>query len=45
MIVGVQNYPFMAHAWIEVEDEVIGDDLNLKKNLAVILKEPFRPEI
>lgn len=39
--IGVQNMPFMAHAWVQTVNGVVSDDPNLPKNLAVILSEPF----
>lgn len=41
LIIGVQNYPFGSHAWVEVQGKIIGDDPTLRKNLAVVLEEPF----
>ncbi len=43
LVVGVQNYPFSAHAWAECNDQVIGDMQELRMNMARILVEPFRP--
>ncbi len=40
--VGVQNYPFMAHAWVECDGKVIMDSQDLREGLAIILNEPFR---
>lgn len=40
LVVGVQNIPFMAHAWVEHKNRIIADDENLPNNLAVLLKEP-----
>ena len=40
--IGVQNYPFLAHAWAECNGQVIMDSQDLKKGLAIILNEPFR---
>lgn len=40
--IGVQNYPFMAHAWVECDGKVIMDSQDLRKGLAIILNEPFR---
>lgn len=40
--IGVQNYPFMAHAWVECDGKVVMDEQNLRKGLAIILNEPFR---
>jgi hypothetical protein len=40
--IGVQNYPFMAHAWVECNKKVIMDDQSLRSSLAIILNEPFR---
>jgi hypothetical protein len=39
--IGIQNYPFVSHAWVEVEDKVICDDKNLPKKLLVILTVPI----
>lgn len=36
--IGVQNLPFYAHAWIEVDGAVINDNPELQKKLAVIFK-------
>jgi len=43
LVTGVQNYPFLAHAWVECNDQVIGDMQELRTNMARILVEPFRP--
>jgi len=40
--IGVQNYPFMAHAWVECDGKVVMDSQELRKGLGVILNEPFR---
>jgi len=32
MVVGVQPYPAKAHAWVELDDQVIGDSVRLKSN-------------
>jgi hypothetical protein len=40
--IGVQNYPFMAHAWIECNGHVVMDEDVLRDELAIILSEPFR---
>ena len=40
--IGVQNYPFFAHAWVECEEKVITDSQDLREGLAIILNEPFR---
>lgn len=42
--IGVQNYPFMAHAWVECNGKVIMDSQNLREGLGIILNEPFRQE-
>lgn len=39
--IGVQNSPFLAHAWVKVGKDVIADEGNLPKMLSVILSEPF----
>jgi hypothetical protein len=38
LIVGVQNRPFYAHAWVESDGSVVGDDPLRRKQLAVILE-------
>lgn len=40
--IGVQNYPFLAHAWVECNDKVVMDSPDLREDLAIILNEPFR---
>ncbi len=40
--VGVQNYPFMAHAWVECNGQVVMDSQDLREGLGIILNEPFR---
>ena len=40
--IGVQNYPFLAHAWVECGGKVIMDSQDLREELAIILNEPFR---
>lgn len=40
--IGVQNYPFLAHAWVECEGKVVMDSQDLREGLAIILNEPFR---
>ena len=40
--IGVQNYPFLAHAWVECDGKVIMDSQALREELAIILNEPFR---
>lgn len=40
--IGVQNYPFMAHAWVECDGKVVMDSPELRKGLGIILNEPFR---
>lgn len=40
--VGVQNYPFMAHAWVECDGQVVMDSQELREGLGIILNEPFR---
>jgi len=42
--IGVQNYPFMAHAWVECNGKVVMDSQNLREGLGIILNEPFRRE-
>jgi hypothetical protein len=36
LLIGVQNRPFYAHAWVQLGDKVIGDDQGLPGQLAVI---------
>ncbi len=40
--IGVQNYPFMAHAWVECNGKVVMDSQDLREGLGIILNEPFR---
>lgn len=40
--IGVQNYPFMAHAWVECDGNVVMDSQDLREGLGIILNEPFR---
>lgn len=40
--IGVQNYPFFAHAWVECDGKVVMDSQGLREGLAIILNEPFR---
>lgn len=40
--IGVQNYPFLTHAWVECDGKVIKDSQDLRKGLSIILNEPFR---
>ncbi|MBX9787132.1 MAG: lasso peptide biosynthesis B2 protein [Alphaproteobacteria bacterium] len=40
--IGIQNYPFMAHAWVECDGKVVMDSQDLREGLAIILNEPFR---
>lgn len=41
LVIGVQNFPFLAHAWVEYNDEVIFDNKLLPAHLSIILTEPF----
>lgn len=38
LVVGVQNRPFYAHAWAELEGRIVGDESSLRNQLAVILE-------
>jgi len=40
--IGVQNYPFLAHAWVECNGKVVMDSQDLRSGLSIILNEPFR---
>jgi hypothetical protein len=40
--IGVQNYPFSAHAWVECNGRVVMDSQDLRQGMAIILNEPFR---
>jgi hypothetical protein len=40
--IGVQNYPFFAHAWVECDGKVVMDSQDLREGLVIILNEPFR---
>lgn len=35
--IGVQNYDFISHAWVEINDKVLGDVPNLQEKLHIIL--------
>ncbi|HJK86900.1 MAG TPA: lasso peptide biosynthesis B2 protein [Candidatus Megaira endosymbiont of Nemacystus decipiens] len=39
--IGVQNMPFMAHAWAKTANGVVLDDQKLTESLAIIVNEPF----
>ena len=39
--IGVQNMPFLAHAWVRIKEGVIADNQDLPTSLSVILKEPL----
>jgi hypothetical protein len=41
-VIGVQLHPFLAHAWVEREGEVIGDREDINSYLGVLLREPQR---
>jgi hypothetical protein len=41
LVIGVQNYPFIAHAWPEVDEYVVGNSFEISKQLAKILVFPF----
>ena len=36
LVIGVQNRPFYAHAWVEFAGQVIGDDPERRRQLAII---------
>jgi hypothetical protein len=36
LVIGVQNRPFYAHAWVEADGEIIGDDRGLRSKLSII---------
>jgi hypothetical protein len=36
LVIGVQNRPFYAHAWVELDGEIVGDDPRLPDQLAII---------
>ncbi|MCG1045934.1 lasso peptide biosynthesis B2 protein [Mycetohabitans sp. B6] len=40
LVIGVQSFPFYAHAWSEAADVVIGDSALRRKELSVILEFP-----
>ncbi len=40
--IGVQNYPFIAHAWVECNGKVVMDSMDLRERMGIILHEPFR---
>lgn len=41
--IGVQNRPFYSHAWIEIDDKIIGDIKDLNERMTVIFK--FSPDV
>lgn len=43
--IGVQFCPFLAHAWVETNGNIIADSDELPKKMSIILQEPFRKEI
>jgi hypothetical protein len=45
LVVGVQNYPFISHAWVEQGQKVIGDSASLPEHLSKIIYEPFRLQV
>ncbi|MBS0185655.1 MAG: lasso peptide biosynthesis B2 protein [Proteobacteria bacterium] len=42
LCVGVQNYPFIAHAWVEHCGKILSDTSDFPEDFSPILKEPFR---
>lgn len=40
--IGVQNYPFLSHAWVECDGKIVMDSEGLRDGLAIVLSEPFR---
>jgi hypothetical protein len=42
LIIGVQNYPFTAHAWVEMAGKIVADKQEWQEELVTILSEPFR---
>jgi hypothetical protein len=38
LVIGVRTKPFVSHAWVECDDEVIGDDRCLRAKLSVIME-------
>lgn len=43
LVIGVQNYPFMSHAWVEYNEKAVCDNPDLNKELAVLLRIPESP--
>lgn len=41
VVIGVQKFPFLAHAWVEDNGKVIGDHQEFPQHLSIILAEPF----
>jgi hypothetical protein len=39
-VVGLQNYPFKSHAWIEYKNRIVADSPTLNEALAIIIREP-----
>ena len=40
LVIGVRPTPFVAHAWVEIDGEVCGDDHDLKKSYGEIYRTP-----
>jgi hypothetical protein len=40
LVIGVRPIPFVAHAWVEIDGHVYGDDLDLKKSYGEIYRTP-----
>ncbi|AJX30462.1 lasso peptide biosynthesis B2 protein [Burkholderia oklahomensis] len=44
LVIGVRPMPFVAHAWVEVDGRVCGDEPDLKKSYGEIYRTPRRDE-
>jgi len=41
LIIGVQNFPFYAHAWVESGGKIIAESPEFPQKMSIILSEPF----
>lgn len=42
LVIAIQTYPFYAHAWAELDGQIVHDDPRVSQMLSIILKEPYR---
>jgi len=38
LLIGIQKYPFYAHAWVEFNNTILNDAEEVKNNLSIILQ-------